>query len=103
MTTRDDEGSSSESSVDSYRFNHDWETDGSISTSVVRGVAAVTDESPEELEPLYETVDPDVLDELFSSLRGYGAVTFEYNGCTVTVNSNGVIELEPETTSADER
>lgn len=81
--------------VDRHRTCHDWEGDGSVSTSVVQGVAAVTGDAPTEIEPLYEAVDPDALDRLVASLRGDGGgeVRFVLDGCEVTVEADGAIEF----------
>lgn len=65
------------------------------SEAVVRAVATLTDRTPLDLDPLYEVVDPDHLDELF---RGDGrsawiqdrSITFGFDGCRVTVTGEGV-------------
>lgn len=55
-------------------------------------MAEVTEQSPLQMDPLAEAIDPDALNTLFygradsaSSL----AVTFEYCGSEVTVTTNG--------------
>lgn len=79
-------------------------SDGSVSHAVVEAVADregvdVTDLEPPAFEPLYTVVDPDALDAVFAPThdgkrRTSGSVTFEYEGYTVTVNSDGTVDLE---------
>ena len=56
------------------------------SEQVVLAVLERGDQSPTELSPLYETIDPEALDTL---LRGNGSVrmTFEYEGYEVRVQN----------------
>lgn len=84
-----------------YRAQYEWGSDDSLSAFVVDSVAAVTNASPTELEPLYGVVDPDALDKLYaptydrSLRRGDGCTTFAFGECTVTVYSDGTVEVEP--------
>lgn len=80
---------------------HDWSDGTEISASVIHAVAAVVDREPTTLEPLYDAVDPDALDQLFRSRRtGTGGsrlvVSFPFNGCHVTVEADGTISIGPE-------
>lgn len=61
------------------------------STQVIEAVAEATDSVQTELQPLYEVIDPDALDSLYSSLdaRSTATVTFRYEGCSVTVRTDG--------------
>ncbi|MDS0477867.1 HalOD1 output domain-containing protein [Natrinema sp. 1APR25-10V2] len=68
------------------------ETPASPSSTVVMGVAERERTSPLEIEPLYETIDPDALDRLFPN-DGSVRITFEYSGYLVTVHGNGHIEI----------
>ena len=80
------------------------ESDGSLSHAVVEAVADregvdVTELEPPAFEPLYSVVDPDALDAVFAPThdggqRATGSVTFEYEGYTVTVDSDGTVDLE---------
>ncbi|WP_436927817.1 HalOD1 output domain-containing protein [Halosimplex amylolyticum] len=79
----------------------DGDHDGSISLSgdeigeepaeaVVIAVAEVTGQSPLEMEPLPEVIDPDALNSLFDGERDQlssVSVTFDYCGQRVTVTS----------------
>lgn len=74
-----------------------------VSSTVVMAVADATDTSPFELPPLYDSIDPDALDELFQS-SGDGRsrsgihVTFTMAGCTVTVADGAVtVTVDSET------
>jgi hypothetical protein len=64
---------------------------------VVEVVAAEQLADPHELAPLYSAIDPDALDALFDPRTDSGGevarVKFTYEGHTVTVTSDGRIEL----------
>lgn len=51
------------------------------------------------IEPLYEVVDPDALNNLFGptsdGLRAGGRVVFTMAGCEVTVAESGTVEVTP--------
>lgn len=59
---------------------------------VVDAVAERTGTSPYDLPPLFDTVDPDALEGVIASLSE-GMVQFEYAGETVTVRSDGQVEV----------
>ncbi|WP_336134879.1 HalOD1 output domain-containing protein [Natronomonas amylolytica] len=74
----------------------DWLDDGlAPSYSVTMAVSKVTETPVEELQPLYDVVDPDALDELFDrmsdteSATQKGHLRFGYEGCDVTVYADG--------------
>lgn len=62
------------------------------SEAVIAAVADATDQSPRDLESLFETVDPDALDALVDWNDGEStvSVSFVYVGYDVTVDSDGV-------------
>ncbi|MFH5845682.1 HalOD1 output domain-containing protein [Haladaptatus sp. CMAA 1909] len=69
----------------------------SLSTTIVRHVAAEKDVAPSDLRPLYEVIDPEALDLLFDPLmdgtvRANGRVIFEYSGCQVVVTETGAVQ-----------
>lgn len=94
---------------DAETFTYEVSADESLSHGVVAavseaaGVEAVPLGGPGtgvELEPLYSVVDPDALDAVFAGTDGTGdaprgEVTFTYNGCEVTVQSEGRIVVTP--------
>lgn len=81
------------------------DSDGNLapSTAIVEAIAEYKGIDPLELEqPLYEVVDPDALDVLFTQ-SGNGkspsvdSVNFAYDGCMVRVSGDGTIELSART------
>lgn len=86
------------SDATTYRIRHDWESDEHISATVVRAVANVTNTPPTELDPLYESIDVDALDQLFDGPNGdswqdTSWVSFRYHDCTVEVYATGTIRV----------
>jgi hypothetical protein len=77
----------------------DARPDDSISRAVVEAVADAEGISPLDVEPpLFEAIDPDALDGLFteSSLpmgATDGVVEFQYAGYVVTVRADGTVSL----------
>lgn len=73
----------------------------SVSTTVVHALADAKEVDPLELDPLYETLDPDALDALFAPVEGsesgrHGKVSFTTNGYEVEVTSTGRVHLTPQ-------
>ncbi|WP_293032256.1 HalOD1 output domain-containing protein [Natronococcus sp.] len=70
----------------------------SPSLRVVDAVADAEGIDPVELEPpLYDAVDPNAIDELFTttpSASRNGRLNFQYRGYDVTVRSDGTVSLE---------
>lgn len=59
--------------------------------AVLQAVAAIKDKRIDQLETLYDAVDPDALNTLVdSSERSVVAVEFEYEGCVVEVTADRV-------------
>lgn len=86
--------------TNSYQLQIDRRHDEAVTAAVTRGVAAVTDTPLSELDPLFDTVDPDALNRLFdptagTSRRDNGWVSFEFNDCAVRVYAPGIIEITP--------
>ena len=79
------------------RMEFDW-TEIAPSTAVIELIAEESGQDPTELEPLYDSVDPDALEQL---IRGNGAnqhdntvsVSFAYNEYAVVIQSGGLVEL----------
>ncbi|SIR86934.1 hypothetical protein SAMN05421858_4196 [Haladaptatus litoreus] len=72
----------------------------SLTERIVAAVAETDDQSVDDLEPLYEVIDPDALNTLFGphvdgSSRTVGEISFQYAGYWVTVSSEYVIDIEP--------
>lgn len=70
-----------------------------LSQRVILEIAAQLDVEPTEMEPsLYDVIDPEALDRLFSSKpngeeRPGGQVIFEFYGYQITVRSDGDVIL----------
>lgn len=66
-----------------------------ISERLVSKVAAQEGVEPTKLPtPLYDSINPDALDDLIESIAGEGRVDFSYHGYHVTVTSDGEISLD---------
>jgi hypothetical protein len=64
----------------------------SVSLQVVECVADLENVAPSELSvPIADVIDPDALDTLFRNTTGQ--LTFEYHGYTVSVDSEGTVEV----------
>jgi hypothetical protein len=85
---------------------YDWSS-VSPSTAVVEAVSAATGRDGHDLEPLYETVDPDAFDALVGiSTDGEEAdieVRFNYAGCHVTIRGDGEVRSRPSGVSVGRR
>lgn len=96
------------STEDVYREIHDWTSADSLSSTLLTALADVKDVAPTDLEPLYETLDPEALDNLFGSdgdgFRADGHVSFPVAGCDVSIYSHGefaVISIKKSPESVD--
>ncbi|WP_347877763.1 HalOD1 output domain-containing protein [Halobacterium sp. R2-5] len=61
---------------------------GTPSNRILDAVAAQTDSDPVDLPPLYDTIDPEVLDSLVETMDN-GAISFTYAGHEITVAHDG--------------
>jgi hypothetical protein len=96
---RPDEPDTSSGTDGTIRADYDW-TVTAPSTVVIETVAVASGREPTGIEPLYEAIDPDALDELFRSNGdvpvGDGiTVTFEFGGQSVTVHGSGAVVVRP--------
>lgn len=70
----------------------------SVSSAVVTAVATLRETDPAELPPLYEWIDPDVLDSLFAPTRRSGSrggrLEFTYDGHAITVDCTDGVAIE---------
>lgn len=83
---------------DRTRYVHyDPETDERPSEMLVVTVADFADADPLELEPLFETVEPDTLND-FVGTGGLpdvdGHMSFTYESFDIIVHSSGLLEIE---------
>lgn len=88
-----------DSGADTYRATFD-SAEIRPSIAVVEVLVSVDGVGPLQLEPLYEAVDPELIDQLCTrtarcSQSGDHRIAFTYREYNVTVKSYGVIEVEP--------
>lgn len=83
---------------DCYAVQYDRLDDEPLSVTIADAVATHCGEDVTALEPLHYAINADALERLFepraNGLRSGGSVTFEYNGCIVTVAAGGEIRVE---------
>lgn len=82
---------------DTHRVGFEHGT-GEPSATVVTAVAAVAGCKQDDLDPLYDVLDPDALDSLFQPTDDRDhpddvEVSFTYEGFVVSVRSYGVVEI----------
>lgn len=74
------------------------------SMAVIELVADATGVDPIELDPLYNAIEPEAIDSLCASSRGFRSLSFEYAGHTVSIEQSGEtleISLESITIGTD--
>lgn len=71
----------------------------SIGTAVVSAVADAKGVDPLELEPLYDVVDADAIDAIFSETDGSSSLELRFTmaGCEVVVGGAGDVSVTPPT------
>ena len=65
-----------------------------LSERIVKQIANEENVAPDELEPLYNAVNPDVLNELFKSEQQSSMVVFPYMGYEIFVTRDSEIKIE---------
>jgi hypothetical protein len=87
------------------RKNATVRPDDDICLTIVETVSDLTNTSPLELDPLGTVVETDALDTLFGPSDGPAEhdayLTFRYEGCNVSVDSDGSVSVTHATTPAD--
>ncbi len=73
---------------------------GGIGTTIMDALTSISEQSPSELGPLNDVIDPDALDRLFHSQpdgrpRGSGYIHFSIQNYEVSVHSSGHISITP--------
>ena len=77
-----------------HHHRHDWQDSDSVCLAVVETVSTVTGTDPNSMEPLYSVLDADALEAFLSSARsGTVHVSFTFEGCSVTVASDGTVDV----------
>ncbi|ELY90286.1 hypothetical protein C483_12278 [Natrialba hulunbeirensis JCM 10989] len=72
---------------------YDYDTDHTASLAVIEAVSTAADCDPTELPPLYDTIDPDALDALFSDQTATDVrpeISFTYDQYEVTIGRTEV-------------
>lgn len=89
--------------TEAYHVEHSPHSPWPVSTTVVLGIASLTDLEPTSMLPLHSAVDPDALNRHVSDIRDrHAELSFEFQGYRVTVRGDGHIRFVPhEDTSPD--
>lgn len=87
----------SDGQTEAHHIQHDPESGLRASELLISAVADISDTDPLELEPLYEAVDPDMLDDFVKS-GSYpdmgGLISFIFGGYSIQVHPSGLLEIE---------
>lgn len=92
----------------SYQMRHDWESDRSLSRTIVEAIAAMQNTDPGDVEGLETVVDSDAIDRLFEPRReahrrnGAGHIRFELDGYDVRVTWDGDVSIRRDDAYSDE-
>jgi hypothetical protein len=81
-----------------HHVHYDPASDVTASELLVAAVADIADADPIELEPLYETVDPETIDDFVRSGGSAdvdGHISFVFAGYDVRVYASGLLEIDP--------
>lgn len=72
-------------------------SDDAISRRVIDAVAETKGVDALDLDPLYDTIDPDALDVLFGddASRSSTELRFEFEGCEVLIEGDGEVSITP--------
>lgn len=76
-----------------YRIECDFALDDP-SHAIITAIGSLTQTDPLELDPLYQAIDPDALNQMVSATREECHVSFQYADFDVTVDSTGAIICE---------
>lgn len=76
--------------------SYDWDSDESIAETIVSTVAKLSNAEPEDIDRLYDRIDPDSLETIFEPAnesigRNAGHVSFSFETYTVTIHATGTI------------
>lgn len=87
----------SNSDTEAEIVQFEWDGDMQPSMAAVEAVAAAVGHSPTELNPLYESIDPEALDAIVTPEEPESKesvhVSFTYEGVDVLVDSQNGIEI----------
>lgn len=78
----------------------DWQDAERPTLAIVQAVADLREADPESLPPLYDSINPEALEELLMrdhpSAQDGTVITFSYADCTVTVGADGELRIQDE-------
>ena len=92
-------GNSSATDPRTTSFTHDWTIDDDLATKVVMAVADLTGQDETDVERLYDRIDPEALNDLFSRTdtnrdSADSLVMFALEECTVSVYGSGLVVVQ---------
>lgn len=68
-----------------------------VSERIISETASIEGVDPTDLPPLYNSVDPDALEQMVESLDETCTIKFDYSGYSVTVTGDGSVSVEQPT------
>lgn len=99
MVTENTDSTSSGTEANGNRTRFGWDGFVQPSAAVAEAVATATDREATELDPIYESIDTDALDNLISPTdterSGAVHISFVYEGVDVHVDGHRGIEVRP--------
>lgn len=94
MTTSDNVGTI----IPTYRVDLESATDRSTSSIVTQGIATLTGQELDELEPLWDSVEPEALDSFVDHAQETATpcrLAFQHQGYTVEIVTDGELRITP--------
>jgi len=82
-----------------YKVDLDEATDQSTSHTVVESIADLTDRNPEDLDPLWDNVNPEALDSFVAHANESSTpyrLAFQYQGYTVEIVEDRWLRIVPD-------
>lgn len=82
------------SQTDTYHASYSPDDPYSLTFTIINLIEVATGKEHDTMEPLFEVVDPDALENLFPPRNEQTArVEFRYRGCKVTILSDGEVSV----------
>ncbi|QSX00750.1 HalOD1 output domain-containing protein [Haloterrigena alkaliphila] len=82
-----------------YKVDLEQTPDQSTSFMVIQSIAELTGQEPDELEPLWNHVDPEALNSVVARAEETATpcrLTFQYQGYTVEIVTNDELRIVPD-------
>lgn len=82
--------------TETFHTQHEWDGDQSLAITIAKAIAVVANTGPTAIDPLYEGIDPQALEQFLRSARdaehrSSAAVQFVSSGYPVTVRADGEV------------